>query len=408
MDRFIQILDSKATKREKDANGFLIIKDNPIAKAGVFEYLENEILPNSKSDKLVKVYRPFEALESAKESFANKPIKYNHKWVGDAEPTADGAIGSNITADKESLMLKADLIIYNPTLIQAIENGECVELSPAYTGAIDKAQGRFNGSDYDYIQKVECVNHLAVVKNGRSGNDLRILDSKNKELKMAQKIDFLNRVLKFLDSADCGDEPKTQDGEPTEPKVQDSSEFKNALSEILKGEGEAVEKLAKIGELLGTLDNEPKGDEPKTQDGDGAGDEPKDEPKVADGEGGDDDEAKAKDFADSMQKVIDKIVESRIAQYKDSVKADLVKVQDSYDRVSKALGTSFDKSGMSADDIYKFGYETLSGLELSKGENAETAFNVIAKSKKIAFKDNAPAFKAEDSNILKMLDKISQ
>lgn len=401
MDRFIQILDSKATKREKDANGFLIIKDNPIAKAGVFEYLENEILPNSKSDKLVKVYRPFEALESAKESFANKPIKYNHKWVGDAEPTADGAIGSNITADKESLMLKADLIIYNPTLIQAIENGECVELSPAYTGAIDKAQGRFNGSDYDYIQKVECVNHLAVVKNGRSGNDLRILDSKNKELKMAQKIDFLNRVLKFLDSADCGDEPKTQDGEPTEPKVQDSSEFKNALSEILKGEGEAVEKIAKIGELLGTLDNEPTPEpEPKTEDEDAT-----DEPKVKDSE---DEDEKAKDFADSMQKVIDRIVESRIAQYKDSVKADLVKVQDSYDRVSKALGTSFDKSGMSADDIYKFGFETLSGLELSKGENAETAFNVIAKSKKVVFKDNAPAFKAEDSNILKMLDKISQ
>ena len=393
MDRFIQILDSKATKREKDANGFLIIKDNPIAKAGIFEYLENEILPNSKSDKLVKVYRPFDSLVAAKETFANKPIKYNHKWVGDTEPTADGAIGSNITADDKSLMLKADLIIYNPTLIQAIENGECVELSPAYTGEVKKAQGRFNGSDYDYIQSVECVNHLAVVKNGRSGNDLRILDSKNKELKMAQKIDFLNRVLKFLDSADGDNDPKVADGEP-EPKVEDSSDFKNALSEILKGEGEAVEKLAKIGELLGTLDNEPT-PEPT-------------EPKVTDSEDSEDDELKAKDFADSMQKVIDKIVKSRIAQYKDSVKADLIKVQDSYERVSKALGTSFDKSGMSADDIFKFGYETLSGLQLSKGENAETAFNVIAKSKKVVFKDNAPAFKAEDSNILKMLDKISQ
>ena len=406
MDRFIQILDSKATKREKDANGFLIIKDNPIAKAGVFEYLENEILPNSKSDKLVKVYRPFDSLVATKESFANKPIKYNHKWVGDTEPTADGAIGSNITADDKSLMLKADLIIYNPTLIQAIENGECVELSPAYTGEVKKAQGRFNGSDYDYIQSVECVNHLAVVKNGRSGNDLRILDFKNKELKMAQKIDFLNRVLKFLDSAEGDNEPKVADGEPTEPKVEDSSDFKNALSEILKGEGEAVEKLAKIGELLGTLDNEPTPEpaEPKVTDSE----DDEGESKVTDSEDSEDDELKAKDFADSMQKVIDKIVESRIAQYKDSVKADLVKVQDSYERVSKALGTSFDKSGMSADDIFKFGYETLSGLQLSKGENAETAFNVIAKSKKVVFKDNAPAFKAEDSNILKMLDKISQ
>lgn len=396
MTRFIQILDSKATRREKDANGFLIIKDNPIAKAGVFEYLENEILPNSKSDKLVKVYRPFEALESAKETFANKPIKYNHKWVGDTEPTADGAIGSNITADKESLMLKADLIIYNPTLIQAIENGECVELSPAYTGEVKKAQGRFNGSDYDYIQSVECVNHLAVVKNGRSGNDLRILDSKNKELKMAQKLDILSKMLKFLDSADSN-EPKVTDGEPEpkdEPKITDSSEFKNALSEILKGEGEAVEKLAKISELLGTLDNEPT---PEPND---------DDAKVADSD--DDDDAKAKDFADSMQKIIDRIVESRLAKYQDSVKADLVKVQDAYDKVRMALGTDFKRDGKSADDIFKFGYETLSGATLAKGENAETAFNVIARSKKVTFKDNAPAFKAEDSNILKMLDKISQ
>ena len=71
----LRILDSKASAREKDANGFLIIKNNPIAKAGVFEYLESEILPNSKSDKIVKVYRPFDKLQKAKDTFANKPIK---------------------------------------------------------------------------------------------------------------------------------------------------------------------------------------------------------------------------------------------------------------------------------------------------------------------------------------------
>ena len=393
----LRILDSKASAREKDANGFLIIKNNPIAKAGVFEYLESEILPNSKSDKIVKVYRPFDKLQKAKDTFANKPIKFTHKWVGDAEPQADGAIGSNITADGESLMLKADLIIYNPKLIEAIENGECVELSPAYTGDIQKSAGRFNGSEYDYIQEVECVNHLAVVESGRSGKDLRILDSKNKELKMAQKIDLLSKVLKFLDS-EPADEPKTQDGEGDEPKTADSkSEIAKAILEIAKADGADDEKIAKILEVLGTADSDEPKDEPKTQDSD---DDKGDEPKTQDDDSSDDDD-KAKDFADSLSKIID----SRVAKQIESYKIGLNRIQDSYDKVSKALGTSFDKSGMSADDIFKFGYESISGAKLDKGADAETAFNVVCKANKVVFKDSEPA-KNADSKILKMLENL--
>ena len=36
-------IDSSLSRRSKDENGFLIIKDNPIAKAGVFDYLLSEI-----------------------------------------------------------------------------------------------------------------------------------------------------------------------------------------------------------------------------------------------------------------------------------------------------------------------------------------------------------------------------
>lgn len=402
--RLIQILDSKASAREKDANGFLIIRNNPIAKAGVFEYLESEILPDSKSNKIVKVYRPFDRLESAKETFANKPIKFSHAWVGNTEPQADGAIGSNITADGESLMLKADLIIYNPKLIEAIENGECVELSPAYTGDIKEAHGRFNGSDYDFIQNVECVNHLAVVENGRSGKDLRILDSKQK-IKEANmpKADFKSKLMahlgKFFDSADGG-EPKD------EPKTADSKdELIRAILEIAKSEGDDSDKIAKIGELLGTQDedgtDEPK-DEPKTQDSD----EPKgdDEPTKTQDDGESDN---AEAIAEVVAEVVKGEVEKEVAKFADSFKKEMLKVQDSYENVRSALGVDFDKKGMSADDIYKFGYETLSGVALAKGENAETAFNVIAKSKKVAFKDSAPvASDSKDSTILKMLESM--
>ena len=71
-------------------------------------------------------------------------------------------------------MLKADLIIYNPDLIKAIESGEIVELSPAYTGSVEKTNGRYNGEAYAYLQSIGCINHLAVVERGRSGSDLRI------------------------------------------------------------------------------------------------------------------------------------------------------------------------------------------------------------------------------------------
>ena len=36
-------IDSSLSRRSKDENGFLIIKDNPIGKAGVFDYLLSEI-----------------------------------------------------------------------------------------------------------------------------------------------------------------------------------------------------------------------------------------------------------------------------------------------------------------------------------------------------------------------------
>lgn len=91
-----------ATHRQKDEQGFLLIKDNPIAKSGVFEYLMSELNPSHEGkDELVKVFRPFETLAKSARSFANKPIKFRHAWVGvDGEAqTADGAIGSEIRED---------------------------------------------------------------------------------------------------------------------------------------------------------------------------------------------------------------------------------------------------------------------------------------------------------------------
>lgn len=392
-----RFLDISKSHRKKDENGFLIITQNPIAKAGVFEYLKSEILPNFEGeDGLVKVYRPFEVLEKAKDSFANKPIKLTHKWVGDEALTADGAISSEIKADKENGYLIADLIIYNPELIAKIESGEVVELSPAYTGEVSATSGRYDGEDYEFTQSVDCVNHLAVVENGRSGSDLRILDElpKRKESKMNLKKfkdELAKLMIKFKD-----------EGEDEGVKNEDADGVAGKLLEIAKSELDDAEKIAKINELLATKDescvkdseDEPtkaEDDEPQTQD---------DEPVKAEDEGeGEEVEAK-------IAEIVNEAIDKKLSAFQDSLKSEAKKIQDSYAEVSKALGSQFDYSNKSANEIYKLGYELLSGRTLGEGVDAKSAFSVVSALKTPKFADTKAQKTSKESKILSMLEKM--
>lgn len=185
--RYKILLDSKS-HRIKDENGYLIVKNNPIALSGVFDYLVSEI-DDDRKDKntIVKVCRTFENLSENKDLFANKPIVWEHSWTGSDSKNqrADGAVGAEIEAKNGGLY--ADLIIYNADLIKAIENNECKELSPGYECEVVKGKGSYNGEAYDYKQILKNVNHLAVVESGRSGSELKIQDELPKGEKMAKK-----------------------------------------------------------------------------------------------------------------------------------------------------------------------------------------------------------------------------
>lgn len=171
------LLDS--THRYKDKEGYLIIKDNPIACAGVFPFARYQISDNYPPDEaheLVPVYRSPESLKDAQDMFRNKPIVYHHKWVGKDGDTqqADGSIGSEVTYKDGAL--HADLIIYNQDLIKAIELGTCKQLSPGYNAKIIKDNGIYDNQVYNYSITYTGVNHLGVVENGRAGSRLSILD----------------------------------------------------------------------------------------------------------------------------------------------------------------------------------------------------------------------------------------
>lgn len=408
----LKIQDSAVSQRITDDNGYLIVKNNPIARAGVFDYLLKEIEPNAneaEGEKIVKVYRPLAPLVAVKEAFANKPIMENHKFLGNLGDSkqADGAIGSEISADDE--FLRADLIIYNPDLIQKIKNGEVLELSPAYNGEIVKESGRFNGLDYDYIQTIKSVNHLAVVEKGRSGYELRIQDSKFKigVDKMALKLqDFLKSLRVFADELQEAEKQETKDeGLDREAIVKEIMALSaKADSEFEGGEAEKVETIAKLAEKLAYKEDS------QTEVKDNKAEVKDEDSKVCDNEAEVKDEFSAetaKELLEAISALIDSKIKNALKAAGEAEAKEAQLIQDSYNEVSRVLGMQFDKTGKSVSDIYRFGYECLTQDSLPQGIDSKSAFAVVSKNRipqaqKVVTRDSAPT----KSDILEALNKM--
>ena len=392
----IRIADANTSKREKDSNGFLIIRDNPIAKAGVFDYLLSEVFSQVEKDKdkIVRVCREFENLKANKDLFAGKPIKWEHYWVGKEgeTQTGDGAIFGEVRADEP--YLKADLIIYNKDLIAKIEAGEVVELSPAYEADIEAIEGSYNGEGYAYLQKLKEVNHLAVVEVGRSGSDLRIYDKLKEEIiKMKKKMKLKdNGFIKKL-IARLKDEDTTQE--------DSSAEVIEKIVAIAGGEGSDDEKLLSIIETLKDFHNESEEIEAKEEEDackDSEEVKEKDEGEVEPKEGGE-----ISLTAEELTELIEKVTDSKIKKLQDSMHEDSKRVAQAYKEVSSALGTGFDFTNKSANDIYKFGYEMLSKQKLQDSMDAKTAFIAVSNVNGVSKSSNV---KTNDKKVSDSNDKI--
>ena len=396
----IRIEDANTSKREKDSNGFLIIRDNPIAKAGVFDYLLSEVFSQVEKDKdrIVRVCREFENLKANKDLFAGKPIKWEHYWVGKEgeTQTGDGAIFGEVRADEP--YLKADLIIYNKDLIAKIEAGEVVELSPAYEANIEAIEGSYNGEGYAYLQKLKEVNHLAVVEVGRSGSDLRIYDKLREEIiKMKKKVKLkYNGFIKNL-IARLKDEDTTQE--------DSSAEVIEKIVAIAGGEGSDDEKLLSIIETLKDFHNESEEVEVEAKEEEDACKDSEIEVKEKDGEG----EVEPKEggeislTAEELTELIEKVTDSKIKKLQDSMHEDSKKVAQAYKEVSSVLGTGFDFTNKNANDIYKFGYEMLSKQKLQDSMDAKTAFIAVSNVNSVSKSSNV---KTNDKKVSDSNDKI--
>ena len=169
----------KASARVEDLNGWIEIQGNPISKVGVYPYLGAQIGAPDPS-KIYYVLRPAEELSkpATLDSFKLLPWIDEHAMLGSEFTAAErkgihGVIGEDVYFEEP--YLRANIKVFSQSLQDKIQGGK-IELSPGYRCRYVQESGTYNGQPYEFVQRDIIGNHLALVKQGRTGPDVAVLD----------------------------------------------------------------------------------------------------------------------------------------------------------------------------------------------------------------------------------------
>ena len=222
--KFNLIFDTKNSNREKDANGFLHVKNCHCTKVQIAQYLGSEISNDLVPDKVYNVFRPEEELNKAEtiQSLNGVPLQLEHHDDTAERPAQYTRIGATGTdAVFEFPYLSNSLHFFNQKAIDLIESGEKCELSIGYDCEIHKESGEYEGQPYDFVQRNIKIQHVALVECGRAGADVKVSDSKEIIL----------------------------NSEKTEVKQMDKEKLLQLINELVKAGATEEEIKAKIDEL---------------------------------------------------------------------------------------------------------------------------------------------------------------
>ena len=139
-------------------------RDSPIlTSTGIFEYTNSEEVFDTES--LL--------------SYQGKPIIITHDaGLIDKRNVDKEQIGTILTSGYEDGdNVRADIVIHNT---DAMKKSHLRELSVGYSLDLEEKEGMWNGQHYDAIQRNIRVNHLALVRKARAGDQARLnLDSRD-------------------------------------------------------------------------------------------------------------------------------------------------------------------------------------------------------------------------------------
>lgn len=398
--------------RQIDHNGFIEIKDNPISKSGIFQYLGKHIDSSLDPETIYNVYRPSEELSNPEtiNSFRLVPWVDIHPnqlmganmpdRITSEEKPIKGVTGEDIYFKGDTLY--SNLKLFSEDLGDIIDSGERRELSVGYGCTFELSSGIFEGVPYTAIQRNIRGNHLAAVSEGRAGPDVAVLDHlvftfDAKDITMAKE-----EEKKELTADEVTNWIK-ENG----PKM---SKMKDAISKYFANDASKEEKEKKEADDKSAKDKAAK-DESEEEEKKKADDAAKcaADKKAKDEEESEKKESEAKDKA--MDAKLTAITGELEALKKGTVKALLghVKQRDQLaSRISQFVG-SFDHSDMTVEEVAVYGAEKL-GLKPPKGSEI-VALDAYLTNRPIPTEDFGFALDAgtgDQSGGVSALDKIFQ
>jgi len=170
------------TARTFDENGYLHVSTSNITKEQVVPYV-GDTIPGwqelgLKPKAIYQIYRPADEIEKAVDTFNGLPLSLDH-WEMDASNMPKDKIVGSLGTDAafDAPYLTNSLTVTDADAIKRIENGEFRDLSAGYLCDVVMQDGMFNGKHYDGKMQNIRGNHVALVREGRAGHDVRVADS---------------------------------------------------------------------------------------------------------------------------------------------------------------------------------------------------------------------------------------
>lgn len=175
-----ETFDFAPSSRVYTDNGFLRVTGKA-ARTGVYQYLASELgLTDRAPNTIVNVYRPADEVFNADSlaTYSNVDVTNDHpSAMVDAKTYKSTSVGHVIGATQNGDFVDVELIIKDAQAISDVESGKS-QLSPGYTAVYVAELGTTDtGESYEFKQTGIDVNHVAIVKRGRGGAQVRIDDN---------------------------------------------------------------------------------------------------------------------------------------------------------------------------------------------------------------------------------------